>query len=105
MISSLGLSNYKNINALLRKDNLDREIFIFDDMRDLSLPDEPVKLEMTIFAVCISGKGHVKINLKEYDVTPNSLVALLPNHIIQAIASRKTSRQFFLALQVNMPMR
>ena len=63
MISSLGLSNYKNINALLRKDNLDREIFIFDDMRDLSLPDEPVKLEMIIFAVCISGKGHVKINL------------------------------------------
>ena len=98
MISSLGLSNYKNINALLRKDNLDREIFIFDDMRDLSLPDEPVKLEMIIFAVCISGKGHVKINLKEYDVTPNSLVALLPNHIIQGYSISKDFKAIFLGI-------
>ena len=98
MISSLGLSNYKNINALLRKDNLDREIFIFDDMRDLSLPDEPVKLEMIIFAVCISGKGHVQINLKEYDVTPNSLVALLPNHIIQGYSISKDFKAIFLGI-------
>lgn len=72
-----------NINAIIQKDNIDNDIFIFNDIHDISLPDNPIKLQMPIFAICTEGSGSLKINLKEYKVGPKTLITLLPDHIIQ----------------------
>ncbi|MDD2961999.1 MAG: helix-turn-helix transcriptional regulator [Muribaculaceae bacterium] len=71
-----------DINAIIKKDNIDNDIFIFDDIRDISMPDNPIKLQMPIFGVCTAGYGTIRINLKEYNVTSNTLITLLPDHII-----------------------
>ena len=98
MISTKSDKKSSNINSLLHKDNLDNEIFIFDDIRDISLPEDPIKLEMPIFAICTSGVGYVKINLTEYRVEPRSLVTLLPNHILHGYHTSDDFKAIFISV-------
>lgn len=37
------------------------------------------------FAICTKGKGHIKINLREYQTDSNSIIVLLPNYIFQVL--------------------
>lgn len=37
------------------------------------------------FAICKRGKARIKINLKEYHLESNSIIAVLPNYIIQIL--------------------
>ena len=81
--SSKGEFQELNYLPLAGKDNFDGEIFIFSDIRDIALPNEPLKLDLPIFALCVNGSAHIRINLKEYDVKPNMLLTILPDHILQ----------------------
>ena len=81
--SSKGEFQELNYLPLAGKDNFDGEIFIFSDIRDIALPNEPLKLDLPIFALCVNGSAHIRINLKEYDVKPNMLLTILPDHIVQ----------------------
>lgn len=71
-----------DINTLIQMDNIDNDIFIFDDIKDIALPSSPIKLEMPIFAVCIQGSVKLQVNLNDYHIEENTLVTLLPDHII-----------------------
>lgn len=87
-----------NINAINLKDNIDNDIFIFDDIKDFFLPDSPVKLQMPIFAICVNGSGRIRINLKEYIVKSKSLITLLPDHIIHGYEVSDDFRGLFIGV-------
>ncbi len=87
-----------NINSLIKSDSIDNEIFIFDDIKDISLPSNPVKLEMPIFGVCIEGSGSIEVNLKEYNVEKNTLITLLPDHIIHSYKLSDDFKALFIGV-------
>jgi len=47
--------------------------------------DHPFLYEGIAFTTCLKGKGHVKINFKEYVVEENCLLTLTPSHIIEPL--------------------
>ena len=73
--------HHGSIDALLdnvtNKDNFNHEVFIFDDINGVKLSDNPIILDMPVFAVCLQGEATVKLNLKNYPVSANSLVTKL----------------------------
>lgn len=51
---------------------------------DLSFKDFVIS-DGAIFGLCIRGKGKIKINFREYDITPNTLMVVTPNQIVKLI--------------------
>ena len=70
-----------DFDELINPDKIDEDVFIFDDIRRVTVED-PVMIEMPIFVLCIQGSACVELNLKEYEVPVNSLVTLMPDHIL-----------------------
>lgn len=83
---------------LASKNNLDGEIYLFTDIHDIALPDEPLKMGMPIFVLCIAGKGKVRINLNEYEVVPNTILAILPDHIMHGYEISSDFEALFLCV-------
>ena len=83
---------------LTSKNNLDGEIFMFTDIRDLALPDEPLKMSMPVFVLCTGGSGKVRINLNEYEVVPNTILAILPDHIMHGYEISPDFEALFLCV-------
>lgn len=46
-------------------------------------------IEGISFIACTKGEGAVRINLREYKVTKNSIITILPNHIVEVISGSK----------------
>jgi AraC family transcriptional activator of pobA len=55
----------------------------------------PCKIKAAIFALCITGKITVTINLKEYSIGPNDFVTLLPDSFIQIHQASDDARVCF----------
>ena len=51
---------------------------------DLSFKDSIV-FEGVVFGLCIKGRGKIKVNFKEYEVTPDTVIVLIPNQIIKSL--------------------
>ena len=47
--------------------------------------DEPFIVEGIVFSLCVKGSGKIKINFKEYEIIPNTVLVLLPNQIAKII--------------------
>lgn len=76
-----------NTLAQAGKDSLDNEVWVFDDF-DRELHQRcPMKLEMPIFALCLKGSVTVHVNLADYTITPNCLLTLMPDHILQGLSA------------------
>lgn len=88
-----------NINDIADKDNIDNDIFIFDDITDMSINDDPIKLMMPIFSVCIQGSARVMVNLKEYNITKNTLITLMPEHIIHGCEHSDDFKGLFIGVR------
>lgn len=56
----------------------------------------PCKIKSAIFALCISGKVEVTINLKEYTISANDFVTILPDSFIQIHHASEDTRICFL---------
>lgn len=90
-----------NINKILKSDSsdsIDNDIFIFDNINDIALPNSPLKLEMPIFAICTSGTVNLQINLKDYTINKNTLVCLLPDHIIYGYQNSEDFNALFIGV-------
>ncbi len=94
--------HHGSIDALLdnvtNKDNFNHEVFIFDDINGVKLSDNPIILDMPVFAVCLQGEATVKLNLKNYPVSANSLVTFMPNHILHGYTSSPDFKGIFVAI-------
>lgn len=86
------------IATLSGKDNLDGQLFVFSDIRDLALPGEPFKVMMPVFAVCTQGHASVKINLVDYEIDPEMMLSILPDHIIHGYSISPDFKGMFLSV-------
>ena len=51
----------------------------------LMSPDYPFVLDGVAFAMCIGGNGRIKINFREYDLTKNTIITILPYFVTEII--------------------
>lgn len=47
--------------------------------------DYPFTLDGVAFVICIKGKGRIKVNFKEYKVTKNTIVTILPYFVTELL--------------------
>ena len=87
------------IDAVANKDDLDNEVYIFDDINGVKLSQNPVMLEMPVFAVCLQGEATVQLNLTEYHIPANSLVTFMPDHILHGYSSSPDFKGIFVAIR------
>ena len=87
-----------DLNNLIKKDSFDNDVFIFDDITNVSVDDTPIRIEMPVFAVCIEGEARVELNLKEYHVDANSLITLMPEHILHGYSHSTDFKGIFIAV-------
>lgn len=84
--------------AKINLDKIDEDVFIFDDITSISLGESPVMVEMPIFAVCVSGHADVEVNMKPFHVPSNSIVTLMPDHIIHGYKASEDFKCLFVAV-------
>lgn len=87
-----------DLDNLIKKDSFDNDVFIFDDITNVSVDDTPIRIEMPVFAVCIEGDARVELNLKEYHVDANSLITLMPEHILHGYSHSENFKGIFIAV-------
>lgn len=87
-----------DFDKLINPDKIDEDVFIFDDIRSVSVDDMPVMIEMPIFVLCVQGSASVELNLKEYNVPANSLVTLMPDHILHGYKHSDDFKGLFIAV-------
>lgn len=87
-----------DFDKLINPDKIDEDVFIFDDIRSVTVDDTPVMIEMPIFVLCIKGNATVELNLKEYQVPANSLVTLMPDHILHGYKHTDDFKGLFIAV-------
>ncbi len=69
--------------------SLDSDIVLWSQQMPLRLPsgdllEFPVRVDATLIAVCTRGRGHVTIDMSEYEVKENTLLVLHPQHFLDA---------------------
>ncbi len=87
-----------DFDKLINPDKIDDDVFIFDDIRSITIDDTPVMIEMPIFVLCVQGCASVELNLKEYQVPANSLVTLMPDHILHGYKHTEDFKGLFIAV-------
>ena len=85
-------------DKVINPDKIDEDVFIFDDIKSVTVDDTPVMIEMPIFVMCVKGSATVELNLKKYEVTPDSLVTLMPDHIMHGYKSSHDFKGLFIAV-------
>lgn len=67
------------------RDGGDDDVMIVSSDRttDWGLLRYPCRLDAVVIALCTAGRGRATINLKEYEVGPNTIVANLPENILR----------------------
>lgn len=58
--------------------------------------NHPLVTDGVIFAICISGKGKIKINFKEYEIEKNTIMTFLPQYVIEIIELDENAMNEFL---------
>lgn len=87
-----------DFDPLINPDKIDDDVFIFDDIRRVTVDDTPVMIEMPIFVLCIQGSATVELNLKKYTIPANSLVTLMPDHILHGYTHTEDFKGLFIAV-------
>lgn len=68
------------------KDSLNDEVWVFDDFGQEKLNSLcPIQLDMSIFALCLTGSATLHADLNHYTITPNCLISLTSGNIIEHI--------------------
>ena len=77
---------------------IDEDFAIFDNMRNISAIDHPMRIGAAVFGLCTKGVIRIGLNMEEYVVQENHLMLSLPDQIIQYIKGSDDIEGFFLVL-------
>ncbi len=76
----------QNIQSPLSSDTTNSsiisQVILVDNASDIPEMKFPIRLETTIIVLTLKGHARISINLKEYDIQPNSLMLITPSSII-----------------------
>lgn len=111
----LSTQPWKNMSIMLlsQKENryiVGSEFMITDNLDDSDNSDDveiqhymnyPFKLENVFMVVCTKGHMRLWVNLKEYDLTPGSVMVGLPGDIGQCVERSRDNRSALMAFDPN----
>lgn len=84
--------------GLDKMDFIDDDFAIFDDITDLTMGDCPSRVNAGVLGLCLTGSCRVGINLKEYTITPDTLLVTVPDQIIQNLGMSDDFSGIFIAV-------
>lgn len=70
------------LSARVNKINMDRDMLVFSALEPFLDMDFPIRFDGMLIALVTEGTGHVGIDLREYDLQPNSLLVIHPRNYI-----------------------
>lgn len=85
-ISTIPLVGINDARCLQNIDFIDNDFAIFDDVSDLPVRGYPSRMNASVISLCLKGSSRVGINLREYILTPHTLLVTLPDQVIQHIS-------------------
>ncbi|MDH6310220.1 AraC family transcriptional activator of pobA [Dysgonomonas sp. PFB1-18] len=78
--------------------------FIISD-KSVALPpmtsNYPFVVDGVIFAICIKGRGKIKINFKEYEIKANTIITVLPSFVIEYLERTEDLMVEFLIFSID----
>ena len=80
------------------RETLGNDVWIFDDFDSEHLQHLPMRLDMPLFALCLGGEAVISLNVAEYKIQPDTLIALMPDVILRNIEPSEDARGIFLCL-------
>ena len=80
------------------RETLGNDVWIFDDFDSEHLRHLPMRLDMPLFALCLGGEAVISLNVAEYKIQPDTLIALMPDVILRNIEPSEDARGIFLCL-------
>lgn len=80
IVPTINLSGLEHSGKI---DFLGEDFVIFDDLNEIPIYDYPNRIEAAVFAICLKGHIRFSLNLKEYSISPQNMVVLLPEQIVQ----------------------
>lgn len=83
------------------KDSFENDVWIFDTLRSDMLKRFPMRLDMPLFALCTHGNATLHINVDHYRITPDCLIALMPNSSLNGISASADVHALFLGVSLN----
>ena len=83
------------------RETLGNDVWIFDDFDSEHLRHLPMRLDMPLFALCLGGEAVISLNVAEYKIQPDTLIALMPDVILRNIEPSEDARGIFLCLSQN----
>ncbi len=83
---------------LINNVNLDKDIVVIDNwVATNSFSQTPMRVDGLLIILCTSGRGRLGIDLREYDITPDTLVIIQPNNYIHLYEYQPDTQAYILA--------
>lgn len=78
----------QEITRLVNNVNLDEEIVVIHDWNPNFTPlSGPARIDALLIILCTSGRGRIGIDLREFDIEPNTLIIIQPKNYINLLSS------------------
>lgn len=77
---------------------IDEDFAIFDNMRNISKIDHPMRIGAAVFGLCTKGVIRIGLNMEEFVVRERQLMLSLPEQIIQYIEGSDDVEGYFLVI-------
>lgn len=73
----------KQLARSVNNDNLDEQIIVFEPELPFDKDEVyPIRIDALVIALCTEGSGKIGIDLREYDLSKNSLIVIQPKNYI-----------------------
>ena len=79
------LDSFQVVQDPTNINRVNNDFYIFNDIRAISPSKVPVRLEATIFSICLNGYTRVAINMQEYFIGPGTMIIAMPDQIVQSL--------------------
>ena len=64
-------------------------------------PDYPFVLDGVAFVICVGGSGRVRVNFRDYDISKNSIITILPQFVVEVLERTDDLMMEFLIFSVD----
>jgi len=79
------LESFQVVQDPTNINRVNNDFYIFNDIRVISPSKTPVRLEATVFSICLNGYTRVAINMQEYFIGPGTMIIAMPDQIVQSL--------------------
>jgi len=79
------LDSFQVVQDPTNINRVNNDFYIFNDIRVMSPCETPIRLEATVFSICLNGYTRVAVNMQEYFIGPGTMMIAMHDQIIQSL--------------------